>query len=160
MYTEQQTQETSITPSTGFETAIQAIEGPQTYALRPYGHLDRFANPAYLAIIFALPSPHFPSSHDHKVETRRSMSLFFKNSFKLKWTMSLYLYTTTINPISSTVYCGVHVTRDQIRLTCKSQKQDNSFIMLSTALVSRRVTCQRTSFTWKVRKTEFSGIKI
>ena len=89
------------------------------------------------------------------------MLLFFENSCKKNGRCPyLSVLLTTINPTSSTVYCGVHVTRDQIRLVCKSQKQDNSFSMLSIALVSRRVTCQRSSLMWTGRKTEFSRITI
>ena len=68
--------------------------GTADLRLRPHGHLDLLANPAYLVIIFASPFPHFPSSHGHKAETRLPISLFFKNWFKQRWTLSLSLYTT------------------------------------------------------------------
>ena len=82
LYNEQQIQKTNIHSSSGIRNRNPRNRGTADLRLRPHGHGDRLANPTHLAITFALPSPHFPSKHGHKVETRRSMLLFFKNNFE------------------------------------------------------------------------------
>jgi hypothetical protein len=88
-YNTKHTQETNIHAPSGIRNRDPNKRGTVDLRLRLLGEWIGSLTHHTLELFFSLSSP-----HGHKVDTKRSMSLFLKNSFKCKWTMSLSLCTT------------------------------------------------------------------